>query len=96
MTTTTNGPWNVGYCSGTNIVGTLFQPFRVMNGKYLKPGCYGTSFPTLEAASAYSLAHGFSATYHKRPWGFIGLRLSPATRRYVAVRLPFKFYLSGE
>lgn len=64
-----------------------FQPFRCHApfsfDHLLKPGCYGMEFPSTEAYSAFALERGFLQTYYPRPWAFIGLRLSPATRRYL-------------
>ncbi len=59
------------------------MPPQHNKGKYRRPACYGKIFPTSEAATAYSVEHGFSQVFYGRPSAFITLRLSPATRRYL-------------
>lgn len=91
--TVTNGKWCVGTHRGSGIDGVRLEPFRafqsklpapIMNrDKYLRPACYGKLFPTNEAATAYSVEHGFSQIGYPRPSAFITLKLSPATRRYL-------------
>lgn len=89
MKTVTNDAWNVG-AMGSCETGKYvyeFQPFRC-NAPFsfehmLKPGCYGMQFPSIEAYSAFALERGFTQVYYSRPAAFIGLRLSPATRRYL-------------
>lgn len=88
LQTVTNNDWNVGACGTMTDTGYTyaFEPFKC-NHPYswehiLKPGCYGMKFPSTEAYSAYALEHGFLERYFCRPWAFIGLKLSPASRRY--------------
>lgn len=89
MKTVTNDNWSVG-AYGSMIKGKMvyeFQPFKV-HGRFtwdhmLKPGCYGMKFDSTDAYSAYALERGFTQQYYSRPWAFIGLRLSPATRRFL-------------
>lgn len=76
--------WNVGYMSGSGIDGVEFQPFKgFFKGKARRAGCYGKLFPNQDAADQYALEHGFTQSYYKRPFAFISLNLSPATRRFL-------------
>jgi len=82
----TNGNWNVGAITSSDIAGYRFEPFRLLRGwdKVLRPSCYGKLFKTHEEMDAYALEHGFTQVYHHRPNAFITLRVSPASRRYLA------------
>lgn len=77
--------WNNSVVTGTDIDGALIQPFKgfAPNGKTRRAGCWNKRFPTSDEAWAWLKEHGFTLDYYKRPWGFIDLGLSPATRRFL-------------
>lgn len=82
--TCTNGGWSVSTTTGSNIEGAILDTRRQLGGswdKALHP--QHPNFPNSDAAFAYALEHGFTQVYYARPNGFIDLRLSPATRRYL-------------
>lgn len=83
--TVTSKLWNNSVVTGSNIDGALIQPFKgfAPNGKTRRAGCYNRRFPDSDSAWAWLAEHGFTDPYYKRPWAFIDLGLSPATRRYL-------------
>jgi hypothetical protein len=84
MTTTTEH-WNNAVVTGSNIDGARIEPFKGFDrrGVTRRAGCWGKLFPTSDEAWAWLLEHGFTQEYYGRPYAFIDLRLSPATRRYL-------------
>ena len=69
--------------TGDGIDGALLHVGRTINGSRMRAECDDKPFPSTDAAMEYALAQGFLRIYNRRPNGFIDLRLSPATRRYL-------------
>lgn len=70
--------------TGSGIDGATLSTRRQLGGRWelaLDPA--HPNFPSSDAAFGYALSHGFCQLYYSRPKGFIDLRLSPATRRYL-------------
>lgn len=55
-------------------------------GKNMEGEHHKRIFPNTDAAFSFALEHGYLQVYQPRPNGFIVLRLSPATRRYLRTK----------
>jgi hypothetical protein len=84
MKTVTANHWSVSVTTGTDIDGAILSTRRQIGGRWeLALDPKHPNFPNSDAAWNYARAKGFTQVYYSRPNGFIDLRLSPATRRYL-------------
>jgi hypothetical protein len=85
MTTVVADDWNVSYTTSTAFDGVQFHAFKgfLASGRPRRGTYYGKMFATREEARAFAFSHGYTVEYFGRPTCWCGLRLSPATRRYI-------------
>lgn len=96
-TTVCANGWSVGVTTGSFIEGARLGITRNLNGNWrtqLNPTGDGMMFATSEQAYDWAFAHGYLKVHYPRPSGFIALKLSPATRRYLKA-LPAEKRLSA-
>ena len=65
--------------------------FRIIRGRHLIPESYGVLFPSREAQDQHDYERGYLTPYYSRPCCWYGLRLSPASRKFL--QKTGKFYL---
>lgn len=78
--------WFVGGMAPGRKGGYDLHVARYIGGKVMDAECDNRQFANSDEAHQYALQVGFLQPYFHRPNGFINLRLSPATRKYLRTK----------
>ena len=90
MNAVTAKGWSVSSTSGGDIKGAILHVYRRVehNGKLRSGELDGRLYPSSDAAHQAALERGYTVRYYGRPNAFINLRLSRATRKFLATKTP--------
>ena len=64
----TQGAWSVSAMTGDGIKGARLSVFREFGRRFLRGDGNGLLFPSVDAAMAWALEHGYLQRFYRGPW----------------------------